>query len=47
MTMQTRVMTKSMTNWKVSSLSLVVHGRSIMVFCGGIVLVPVDVTGTN
>jgi hypothetical protein len=30
--MQTRVMTKSTTNWKVSLLSLVVHGRSIIVF---------------
>jgi hypothetical protein len=32
MTMQTRVMTKSTTNWKVSSLSLFVHGCSIIVF---------------
>jgi hypothetical protein len=32
MTMQTRVMTKSTTNWKVSSLALVVHGRSIIGF---------------
>jgi hypothetical protein len=32
MMMQTRVMTKSTTNWRVSSLSLVVHGHSIIVF---------------
>jgi hypothetical protein len=30
--LEDRVMTKSTTNWRVSSLSLVVHGRSIIVF---------------
>jgi hypothetical protein len=48
MTMQTRVMTKSTKNWRVSSLSLVVSMDVLYSsFCGGIVLGPVDVTGTN
>jgi hypothetical protein len=48
MTMQTGVMTKSTTNWKV--YFPIIAGcpwTFCNSFCGGIVLIPVDITGTN